>query len=418
MDAFTTFEGPSAHVVKFEAVFDTEVSKHNMSYEKQVSAVMTKLRALHDELHQAIKQQSHADALNAADKMSFEIAELSRLATELDTHTHSFLSTQKENQKFQLQAVIQETMRTSFAEIESYQRKLSLQNDVILGQQKAFNEYRAESGAKMIEMAGASEKLSRSTLIRGLLKSELHECHADIRELQANAEKSNRTCESLSATITSLLASKQNLEKENASMRTELAKRAKEIDRVSDLYDGQLEKYKLQAGEFARVYQDWLNAKKDIKSFKSENEALKSENGTLKSENAAHGGVEGELRARLQQLELEQEEAFQEAESTHMAAEWTEKEAEWAKQKAGWIELINEVFAKNKVFRKETKHAISENAVLKARIELMQAEAEASHASTEETVEQSLMDMDDATWTDTYHSLTNGSASVNASSTP
>ncbi|KAF2502608.1 hypothetical protein BU16DRAFT_521330 [Lophium mytilinum] len=424
MDAFTSIDGTSGDVVKFEAVFGTEASIQNMSYEKQVSSVMTNLRALHEEVHQAVTEQNQDRALKAIDKMSYEIAKLSRFSTELEAYRHSVLSTQEENHKFELQAAIQETMRTSFAEIEAYQRKLSLQNDVILGQQKAFNDYRANSSAKLIEMGEASEKVSRLTLDRGLLKSELHKCHSKVRELQADAEKSSRGQESSSATIASLLASKFDLEKAIASLRTESVNRAKEIDRVSDLYDGQLERYKLQAREFGNVHQDWTIAKTEVKALKSEIEAQKGaeaelrsklqqleleQEEALKSENGAREGVEAELRAKIQQFELKMSQVLR------AETEWSEKETKWTEKEAGLNELIEEVLARNKVLRKANKQAASENAVLNARVQLMQAEA--SHAETEDTAEQSLMDMDDAAWV-AYQSLANGSASVTASATP
>jgi chromosome segregation ATPase len=278
--------------------------------------------------------------------------------------------------------------------------QILLQDDVIIGQQRALSDHTANTEYKLRDLENLNERVSRLVLDRGLMKAELSKTRSEVKDLMTAAEKTAKERDDLAAIIESLEAAKHDPEQTIELLRADLEAsnkaRAKaeqqagqlqkdlnvekherhraqalvddanaklvqsvqECNRISDLYDGQLAKYKLQSSEFAHYYQvilvevhqstasnitcfqDSLDANKDVKALKTVVAALQQETKVQKVKADRMEAVATELKSEKAELKSETAKL-----RLHLEKAEAERDENGCKHAAAIVRLSREKFA-------------------------------------------------------------------------
>jgi hypothetical protein len=108
-----------------EAELNTTVEAHLANFEKSAAVVVGNTRALLQVLRTALKQNEESrEHLTECDQIWADLEHLFRYAMDLKGNIPFWLRKQKENLKLYTQSAVHETMRKSYAEIETQREKV------------------------------------------------------------------------------------------------------------------------------------------------------------------------------------------------------------------------------------------------------------------------------------------------------
>jgi chromosome segregation ATPase len=146
------------------------------------------LNMLRDSIRKENPTSADAD-LKAVDGMWTELERLLEAAQEAKTALPTFLEKQKDNMSLYHTSMVNEAFQETQDELNAQHKKVNLQHTLILEHQQAFQEYKADVEPKIKSLVDLQERVSRLTLERGLLQSELDGRQQELKEMRADRDE-------------------------------------------------------------------------------------------------------------------------------------------------------------------------------------------------------------------------------------
>ncbi|KAF2181913.1 hypothetical protein K469DRAFT_637231 [Zopfia rhizophila CBS 207.26] len=332
MDA-VQYSGASQLAITQDENMQREVSMHVANFDKSVSSAVTNTRKLLNLIRDSVKKEgSEAESeLATVDHFWAELERLFQLANGAKAALPKFMDRQKENMKLFHNAEMNNMMYAMQGELNVQHNKVNVENSLILDQRQSFIDYKAKTEPELQELSELQERVSRLTLDKGLLRTELSKSQEELDKAKISNEEGIKIAENLQNEVGALQASKKELSMENDSLRKTISdlqqkvvdaeqKRTdsyeQELRRLTDavgketqkcsgletlvrtlksdespkaeleqlkiLYVTQQTKYKNQASEHSRLFATHRELVCEFESLKSQVTPLKTENAGLK----------------------------------------------------------------------------------------------------------------------------------------
>lgn len=195
-----------------------EIDRYGAKFSRTVSTAVANTRQLLELVREAVNKEDPS-ALKTIDDLWTELEQLFEAAKGSKAAMAHFLEKQKSNMTLYHAAVVNETYRETQEELNMQCKKTNLQHDLILGQQEVFQDYKAQTDAKLKEIDELHEKASRLTLANGHLKGEL-DGHVKLQQqAQSKKEEDLKKIAALKEEIGEFATSKKQLLAEIESLR-------------------------------------------------------------------------------------------------------------------------------------------------------------------------------------------------------
>jgi chromosome segregation ATPase len=144
-------------------------------------------------LRDSIRKENPSSAdvdLKAVDGMWTELERLLDAAQEAKTALPTFLEQQKDNMSLYHTSMVNEAFQETQDELNTQHKKVNLQHTLILEHQQAFQDYKADVEPKLNELNDLQERVSRLTLDKGLLRTELDKTQHQVEAMRADKDES------------------------------------------------------------------------------------------------------------------------------------------------------------------------------------------------------------------------------------
>ncbi|KAF2122783.1 hypothetical protein BDV96DRAFT_639350 [Lophiotrema nucula] len=306
----------------------TQVGAHSTKVDKAFSHATTNTRTLLTRIRDSLGKDS--EAVKATEELWNELEKLFEIAKASKSAVPEFLEQQKDHMSLYHSSVVNEAIRDSQEELNLQHKKVNLQHSLILEHQQAFLNYKETTEPKLKERTELQERVSRLTLDKGLLKTELDNQAKASETLRTDSAEAKKTTDELRSEIDSLLSSKKRLESDNKALQEAVSKvqerltteqqastdrydqevrrlndqlnkgaqkiagldsliktlqtKAKQYDALKQEYDTQQMKAKNQGSEFANLREENLSFAKQIVSLKAESSGLSTTRNALQEE--------------------------------------------------------------------------------------------------------------------------------------
>ena len=153
---------------------------------------LTDFLQLLDLLRDSIRKENPASAeadLKTVDGMWTELQRLIEAAQEAKTALPTFLDKQKGNMSLYHASVVNEAFQDTQDELNAQHKKVNLQHNLILDHQQVFQDYKADVEPKLKQLSDMHERVSRLTLDKGLMRTELDKTQQELQAVQADKNK-------------------------------------------------------------------------------------------------------------------------------------------------------------------------------------------------------------------------------------
>jgi chromosome segregation ATPase len=151
-------------------------------------------------LRDSIRKESPASAdtdLKAVNSLWSELEKLYEAAQEAKTALPTFLERQKDNMSLYHNSVVNEGFQETHEELAAQQKKVNIQHALILEHQQAFQNYKADMEPKLKEINDLQERVSRLTLDKGLLRTELDNIRQELVAAQSKQDEEGRKADAV-----------------------------------------------------------------------------------------------------------------------------------------------------------------------------------------------------------------------------
>lgn len=101
----------------------------------------------------------------------------------------TFLEKQKDNMSLYHTSMVNEAFQETQDELNTQHKKVNLQHTLILEHQQTFQDYKADVEPKLKEHSDLQERVSRLTLDKGLLRSELDKIQQQLESTRADKDE-------------------------------------------------------------------------------------------------------------------------------------------------------------------------------------------------------------------------------------
>jgi exonuclease VII large subunit len=168
---------PAAELaVEQGAALKKEVEQHTAKFSRAVSSAVENTRQLLNLLHEATPGAEEVDNLWQ------ELEQLFNAANEAKAALPEFMEKQRDNMSLYHSSMMNETIRETQQELNLQHKKVKTQHNLILEQQDAFLNYKANTSAQLKELESLQERVSRLTLEKGNFRTEV--CALDYMRLK------------------------------------------------------------------------------------------------------------------------------------------------------------------------------------------------------------------------------------------
>ena len=187
-----------------------EVDKHAAKFSRTVSSAVTNTRQLLGLIREAVKKED-ASALKTVDDLWVELEQLFEAAKGAKNALPEFLEKQRNNMALYHSSVMNETYHDSQEELNIQNKKVNLQHGLILEHQQAFQDYRAQTAAKLKELEDLQERVSCLTLEKGNFRGEIDKYAQLLEQEQSTKAEDLKKAEALQKELETLTTSKKQL---------------------------------------------------------------------------------------------------------------------------------------------------------------------------------------------------------------
>lgn len=165
--AFETTSPAAALAVEQSVALKKEEEQHTAKFSKAVGNAVTNTRQLLSLLREA------TPGANAVDHLWRELEHLFEAANEAKLALPRLMEQQRDNMSLYHSSMMNETIRETQQELNLQHKKVNTQHGLILEQQDAFQNYKAQTVSKLNQLDGLQERVSRLTLEKGNFRTEV-----------------------------------------------------------------------------------------------------------------------------------------------------------------------------------------------------------------------------------------------------
>lgn len=261
-------------------VLKKEVQDHTVSFSRAVSNAVVNTRQL------LILLRESNPGSKAVDDLWQELEQLFEAVNKAKAALPDFMGKQRDNMSLYHSAMMNETIREAQEELNLQHRKVNTQHNLILEQQDAFKNYKAQTASKLKELEGLHERVSRLTLEKGNFRTEVDKYKQLLEMETVRKVKELATADAIQKELETFVASKKLLKSENETLRkttTEILEQLKTTeDRVTERFEKELA---AKAEELRKESTKMASLNTLISSLKSGESATKKELDKVKNEN-------------------------------------------------------------------------------------------------------------------------------------
>ncbi|KAF1927664.1 uncharacterized protein M421DRAFT_421507 [Didymella exigua CBS 183.55] len=275
---------PAAELaVEQGAALKKEVEQHTAKFSRAVSSAVENTHQLLNLLREATPSAKEVDHLWQELEQIFEATKEARTALP------EFMEKQRDNMSLYHSSMMNETIRETQQEVNLQHKKINTQHNLILEQQDAFQNYKAQVASKFKELENLQERVSRLTLEKGNLRTEVHRYKELLEQEYARKIEYLKTTGALQKELETLVASKKQAQAANEILRnttTDMLEQLKTTEqRVTDRFTNELKAKAEQLQKETvktRSLDTLVNTLKDTGgTIKKELEKIKNENRLL-----------------------------------------------------------------------------------------------------------------------------------------
>lgn len=147
-------------------VLKAEVDKHTANFSRTVSSAVVHTRQLLDLIRASLQAEGVADT-ETVDNLWSELEQLFAAANDAKHIMPVFLEKQRNNMGLYHASMMNETIRETQDELNIQHKKVNIQHNLILEHQEAFQDYKAQTAAKLKVVEDLQDRVSRLTLEKG-----------------------------------------------------------------------------------------------------------------------------------------------------------------------------------------------------------------------------------------------------------
>ncbi|KAJ4401454.1 hypothetical protein N0V91_007888 [Didymella pomorum] len=272
---------PAAELaVEQGAALKKEVEQHTAKFSRAVSSAVENTRQLLNLLHEATPGAEEVDNLWQ------ELEQLFNAANEAKAALPEFMEKQRDNMSLYHSSMMNETIRETQQELNLQHKKVKTQHNLILEQQDAFLNYKANTSAQLKELESLQERVSRLTLEKGNFRTEVDKYKDLLEQESARNAENLKAVDDLRKKLDTLVTSQKPLHAENETLRkttTSMLEQLKTTEqRVTDRFAEELkakaEQLQKETIKTASLNTLVSNLKDSEGTSKKEVEKLKNEN--------------------------------------------------------------------------------------------------------------------------------------------
>lgn len=149
------------------AALRKEVEHHTAKFSRAVLSAVENTRQLLSLIREATPGAKEVDDLWQ------ELEQLFEAANEAKAALPEFMEKQRDNMSLYHSSMMNETIRETQQELNLQHKKVNTQHNLILEQQDAFQNYKAQTATKLKELESLQERVSRLTLEKGNFRTEV-----------------------------------------------------------------------------------------------------------------------------------------------------------------------------------------------------------------------------------------------------
>ncbi|KAF3047038.1 hypothetical protein E8E12_010685 [Didymella heteroderae] len=368
------------------AALKKEVEQHTAKFSRAMSSAVENTRQLLNLLREATPGAKEIDHLWQ------ELEQLFEAANDAKTALPEFIEKQRDNMSLYHSSMMNEIIRETQQELNLQYKKANTQHSLMLEQQDAFQNYKAQTAPKLMEVESLQERVSRLTLEKGNFRTEVDKYKGLLEQESARNAKDPKIIGDLQKEFDTLVASKEQLHAQNETLRkttTDMLEQLKTTEqRVIDRFANEL-KVKAEQLQKETVKTTSLNilvnslkdtesnVRKEVEKLKNENRLLSVNYSSLASEHAATFTKMNEQTKKIESLTTEidslQKQNTDLQTELEKATALEETRSELQKAKSDLVKQLDSVAAELKKSQDDAKAAQSEVQVLKAELAIKAA---------------------------------------------
>ncbi|KAJ4305624.1 hypothetical protein N0V90_001155 [Kalmusia sp. IMI 367209] len=401
---------------------DEEIKQHTITVAHSVSTTVVNSRQIVTLIREAIKKESPGSAeasLKAVNDLWEQLEKLAATTYEAKNALPRYLEKQKENISLIAVSKVQQAYLETQQELDQQHKKVNIQHDVILAQQQAFKDHEVNTNGKLKEITELQERISRFSLEKGALLTELNKVKDQLVKSQTAEEAAIKNAAELKKEVAVITDSKKSLFTESIDLRNtikdveaklkEAEQKAtenyeKEIRRVTEelkkeqekalaldthvkalrINDTETrkevektkaelkllsEKYKNQSGEYAKVSENLKEQTKKATALNSDLLNLQKEKAELEKDCSRLTDTMNNLQKQHDELHSELEQARKDGViAKEKAEELAKKLKQVTKENEGLVTDNADLHAKQTEHRVSLAKVHDENATLQAEL--------------------------------------------------
>lgn len=262
------------------SVLRKHVEEHTAKFNRAVSNAVVNTRQLLMLLREA------TPGSEVVEKLWEELEQLFEAASKAKAALPVFMEKQRDNMSLYHSSMMNETIRETQDELNLQHKKVNTQHSLIIEQQDAFQNYKAQTDSKLKELEGLQERVSRLTLEKGNFRTEVDK-YKELLEQETTQKAENvKTVDALQKELETLVSSKKQLQDENETLRrttTDMLEQLKNTEqRVTDRFTMEL---KVKVDELQKETIKTASLNTLVNALKTGETGVKKELDKLKSEN-------------------------------------------------------------------------------------------------------------------------------------
>lgn len=190
MKPFEATPPPAELAVEQGAALKKEMEQHTAKFSRAVSSAVENTHQLLILLREATPGAKEVDHLWR------ELEQLFEAANEAKAALPDFMDKQRDNMSLYHSWMMNETIRETQQELNLQHKKVNTQHNLILEQQGALQNYKAQTSAQVKELESLQERVSRLTLEKGNFRTEVYAYvnHLSTSRLTCSRLISTRSC--------------------------------------------------------------------------------------------------------------------------------------------------------------------------------------------------------------------------------
>jgi hypothetical protein len=294
-DLGTASSSPSAELAVARGnALKVEVDEHTAKFSRNVSNAMAITHRLLHLIHESMQKENVKD-VHILDELLAELDQLFAAIHDNKAAMPAFLEKQRNNMSLYHASMMNEIMRETQEELNIQHKKVNIQHNLILEHQEAFQEYKAQTAAKLAqaektgileELKELQERCSRLTLEKGKYSQELtlgaSRCacfdqmalltysppegnfrteldkYKQMLESERSVKKDTKEVEALQKELGTVKAKEQQLLADSDTYQKTAVELQEQMDAMAEKYKQEnrmlTEKYKNQAAEHAGAF--------------------------------------------------------------------------------------------------------------------------------------------------------------------